>query len=325
MSEVEFYSDPTIPLFYRKWTESSPSERSALKRVRIALTEKCNFACKICYNEGMSEISKALTVQEVELITEAIAPYISEIKLVGGEPLMHPNFGEIAELCSCVCQTTVTTNGCFLERWIQPLSRFIGKITVSVQSLRPDLYRSLMGTRRGPERVLGQISLFTKMTGIPVSVNCVVTKENAPFILDFVDGIIASGVTYVNLLGLLQVTDKDREMYYPLADIISVFTEKYGQPDVVSGSRLRFDARNDSAYIDVVYQFCMVGCDICRTDGFIRFDPTPAISFCLASESISIKEAIDLKDPMKIRQLFLLAADQMGKPTGYKYQVNSRR
>ncbi len=323
MSVREFYSDSAMPLFYQEWANNSGKEPLSSKKVRIAITEKCNFACPFCYNEGMSNISKILSVGDIRLIAEAISPYVSGLKIVGGEPLLHPQFGEVVELCSKTCSTTVTTNGFFLDRWTKYLERLTG-ITVSIQSLNPEIYRSLMGTRFGPEVVLRQISLFTEKTEIPVSVNCVLTNENSPSILNFIEEIVSCGANAVNLLGLLCITDKDKEGYYPLTSIVAILTDKYGQPEVVSSTRLRFRIK-ESVHTDVVYQFCMVGCGVCRTDGFIRFDPTPAISYCLASGPISIKEEIDSKDPLKIRQLFLRAVNQMGQPTGYKYQVVSRR
>lgn len=260
---------------------------------------------------------------DIRLIIEAISPFVSELKLVGGEPLLHPQFGEVAELCSKTCPTTVTTNGFFLGRWTEYLRKLTG-ITVSIQSLNPEIYRSLMGTRFGPEKVLEQVRSFTLATGMPISVNCVVTNENAPSILNFVEEVASCGVKAVNLLGLLQITEEDKKRHYPLPSIVAMLADKYGQPEVASSTRLRFRIKED-VYADVVYQFCMVGCSVCRTDGFIRFDPTPAISYCLASEPISIKDPISSNDSLHIRQLFLEAVGRMGQPTGYEYQILSRR
>ena len=67
----------------------------------LEITDHCDLACPICLVDCRPR--RHLTVQEVEGILEALTAsegQIDVLNLSGGEPLLHPRFAEIAEMCA---------------------------------------------------------------------------------------------------------------------------------------------------------------------------------------------------------------------------------
>ena len=84
----------------------------------INITERCNFNCLHCYEAVDNEILREeMSLENCrKLLEEAASCGIQNIKITGGEPLMHPDFMEIVR---CVYQNDMTvdrinTNGFFL-------------------------------------------------------------------------------------------------------------------------------------------------------------------------------------------------------------------
>ncbi len=83
-----------------------------------SLTSKCNYACEYCYQRGTvkEHCSDETTDAVLELFSELPGSWL--IKLVGGEPLIHPRFFEICE--------TIVKNGhslCTTTNFSLPMSR----------------------------------------------------------------------------------------------------------------------------------------------------------------------------------------------------------
>ena len=68
----------------------------------INITERCNFNCLHCYEAVDNEILREeMSLENCrKLLEEAASCGIQNIKITGGEPLMHPDFMEIVR---CVC------------------------------------------------------------------------------------------------------------------------------------------------------------------------------------------------------------------------------
>jgi hypothetical protein len=70
-----------------------------LRWLFFELTDRCNLKCRHCGSSCTAE-GQALTIDDVErtLRTVQQSPYKPTICLTGGEPMMHPDFFEIAGL-----------------------------------------------------------------------------------------------------------------------------------------------------------------------------------------------------------------------------------
>ena len=319
MTPTEFEEDAYIPAMRARWSNAPCTEPFASGRLRISLTQKCNFGCPFCYNEGSPGVTESLTAEDLGFLLDVAAPYIRTIKLTGGEPLAHRGFDTMAALCSACRPTTLTTNGSLLTRHLQSLS-WMSSVTVSIQSLHQARYHQLMGTDHLVSKVIADIKTSIAATGTPFQINCVVTRETLDDVLDLCRVAHEIGVSQVNLLGMLKLAEGDVANYVPYYQVAEMIAGEFGEPTAATSTRLRFSSTPEFV-VDLVYQYCSIGCDVCRSDGFIRVDPTLALSYCLAARPIPIREAVKARDAPSLAHVFAEAIAAMGFPDGHAPQI----
>lgn len=80
-----------------------------INNVELNMTFACNLKCKGCNRLcNLTRLDDDMTVQQVEKFVQNLAfekRHISRVKLVGGEPTVHPQFMEICEVLSSAHQT----------------------------------------------------------------------------------------------------------------------------------------------------------------------------------------------------------------------------
>jgi len=124
-------------------------ERPVLN-LRVSVTQKCDKHCPYCHREGETDPSTVMTVEEiVRIVRIAISLGISRVKLTGGEPLLRKEIVEIVRGINGVQGLTdlsMTTNGIYLKGLAKDLKAAgLGRVNVSLPTLDPDVYNSLMG------------------------------------------------------------------------------------------------------------------------------------------------------------------------------------
>src|SRR6056297_706404 len=90
--------------------------------VRISLTDRCNFDCVYCHNEGlgdtrgpMAPADDELTTDEVVRILDVVSEFgIEKVKFTGGEPMLREDLEEIIRRVPDGMEVSLTTNGTFL-------------------------------------------------------------------------------------------------------------------------------------------------------------------------------------------------------------------
>lgn len=87
-----------------------------LRSIYFYLTEGCNLACRHCWIAPKFDESGIMPAIPVDLfrkvIDEAMPLGLKNIKLTGGEPLMHPRFAELLEIArQNNLGVTIETNG----------------------------------------------------------------------------------------------------------------------------------------------------------------------------------------------------------------------
>lgn len=107
-----------------------------LKRAYVEITNVCNLRCAFC--PGTRRAPRFMTVEEFRTITQKLRGTVSYLYLhVMGEPLLHPQLGELLEVAAeggfRIC---ITTNGTLLpdagERLLH--ARGLHKVSVSLHS-----------------------------------------------------------------------------------------------------------------------------------------------------------------------------------------------
>ncbi|MDO5403062.1 MAG: radical SAM/SPASM domain-containing protein [Eubacteriales bacterium] len=105
------------------------------KRIYIEITSSCNLNCSFC-QETLRE-AKFMTVEEFSHVLSEIRPYTNYIYLhVKGEPLLHPRFLDILQLCqNSGITVNLTTNGTLLKNKLPELIQYpVHQINLSMHS-----------------------------------------------------------------------------------------------------------------------------------------------------------------------------------------------
>src|SRR5688572_3708491 len=164
--------------------ETGPRSISAVRVLRISVTDRCNFRCVYCMpEEGVRWLAKEdiLTFEEVADVVRAAVEIhgIRRFKLTGGEPTVRHNITDLVRMLRIVDgieDLSLTTNGMLLEDLAGPMREAgLDRVTVSIDSLQADRFKRI--TRTG--------DLATVMRGLdraedvglaPLKINCVTMR-----------------------------------------------------------------------------------------------------------------------------------------------------
>ncbi len=159
-----------------------------LRDLRISVTDRCNFRCPYCmpaeiYGENYTFLPKPqlLTFEEIERIARLTVELgVEKIRLTGGEPLLRHELPRLIERLAAidgVRDLTLTTNGFLLAKQARALADAgLHRVTVSLDSHDPAVFRAMSGRDFGPERVLEGIDAAADAGLTPIKINCVVQR-----------------------------------------------------------------------------------------------------------------------------------------------------
>jgi cyclic pyranopterin phosphate synthase len=135
--------------------DTGPRSIRAVKVLRISVTDRCNFRCVYCMPEdGVRWLPKEgiLTFEEIVQVVRAAVDVhgIRRFKLTGGEPTVRHGIVELVRMLRQVPEIedlSLTTNGLLLPDLARPLKDAgLDRVTVSIDSLRPDRFRRITRT-----------------------------------------------------------------------------------------------------------------------------------------------------------------------------------
>jgi GTP 3',8-cyclase len=153
--------------------------------LRVSLTDRCNLRCAYCMPpEGLDWLPapEVLTGDEiVRLITIGVSLLgIREVRFTGGEPLLRRDLESIVARAAALeprPDISLTTNGIGLTRRAERLrAAGLDRINVSVDTLRPEVFRKLARRDRLPD-VLDGLAAAAAAGLTPVKVNAVLMRE----------------------------------------------------------------------------------------------------------------------------------------------------
>lgn len=158
------------------------------RKLRVSITDGCNFNCFFCHNEGQGRITSGtgrMSVSEITKIIEiAVRCGIQSVKLTGGEPLVY-RYGDenIIHLVTKIVALkqsgldftlSMITNGYLLEKYASALKEAgLERVNVSVSTLNEDLFYSHIrqGKSGSPHRIIEGISAAAAVGLRPIKVN----------------------------------------------------------------------------------------------------------------------------------------------------------
>ena len=108
------------------------------QRIYVEITNACNLRCEFC--AGTSRPVASMKPDFFEQVLRQVAPLTKQVCLhVLGEPLLHPDFGTIMDMCQAAgLAVNLTTNATLLSRTSDLLLRAkaLRQVNFSMQSLR---------------------------------------------------------------------------------------------------------------------------------------------------------------------------------------------
>ena len=164
--------------------------------LRISVTDRCNLRCKYCMPNGAKFLShdKILSYEEFLRIAKvAVSLGINRFKITGGEPLVRKDCDKfIKELKQMrgVEQVTLTTNGLFLEQYLELFREIsLDGINISLDSLDEATMRRISGYmgEKNPVAIILNALQKSVEYGIRTKINAVLLKASESEILPLVN------------------------------------------------------------------------------------------------------------------------------------------
>lgn len=261
-------------------------ERTFWNKLRILVTNRCNYSCSYCHNEGQVKNVKANDMKLNDLIR--IVDYIngqdiSEIHFSGGEPFLNK---EIVEMIEYVDKTTNWGIGCatnlsrITKEQIFRLAKTRVKFNIQFPYANSKMFHYSTGNSNY-NYILEQI-YNVKRAGIRIGLNTVVQSNDLQNIKNIIDFAIEHqlSVKFLPELGL-KGSDKFKETIYPLLKDLSCDVTDKGT------GALRWIIEKDGKRIVVLYidSPCFNN-DIseCREFGELRIHPDMSLQPCIFKE-----------------------------------------
>jgi cyclic pyranopterin phosphate synthase len=188
-----------------------------LRDLRISVTDRCNFRCIYCmpreiFGRDYAFVPREdlLTFEEITRLTRvAISQGIEKVRLTGGEPLLRKGIAELVGMLHALktpdgreLDIALTTNGSALAHLAPELKAHgLTRITVSLDSLDDETFRSMNDVRFPVQRVLDGIHAAHEAGLGPIKINMVVKRgqndkdvvdvaryfKGSPYILRFIE------------------------------------------------------------------------------------------------------------------------------------------
>ncbi|WP_323172413.1 GTP 3',8-cyclase MoaA [Natrialba sp. PRR66] len=163
--------------------------------VRVSLTDRCNFDCVYCHNEGLGDTRGPMDPQDDEMETDDVVRFlevaaefdVDAVKFTGGEPMLRQDLAEIIERTPDGMEVSLTTNGTFLpDRADELVDAGLDRVNVSQDALDPEDFAAV--TQSGAyERVLEGVEAALDAGLDPVKLNMVVFEQTAGYVPEMVD------------------------------------------------------------------------------------------------------------------------------------------
>ncbi len=207
------------------------------RKLRISVTDRCNFRCDFCMPEKpvWLDQSEVLTFEEMTRAAGILSRMgVDRVRVSGGEPLVRKDVEKLVSMLSSttgITSVSMTTNGALLKEKAALLKTSgLRGVTVSLHSLRPELYDQITGTKEMFWRVMEGIEEAEKVGLTPVKINCVVTRGcNESEILNFAkmahDG--NRTVRFIEYMPFDGTKFWDTSMVVPGSEIVETISSRY--------------------------------------------------------------------------------------------------
>ncbi|MEF8785327.1 MAG: radical SAM protein, partial [Haloarculaceae archaeon] len=163
--------------------------------IRVSLTDRCNFDCVYCHNEGLGDTRGPMDPQDGEMTTDEVVRIlevvhefgVEKVKFTGGEPMLRQDLTEIIQRVPDEMEVSMTTNGTFLPgRAAELAAAGLTRVNVSQDAIDPEAFAEL--TKSGAyDKVIEGVEAALEAGLAPVKLNMVVMEPTAGYVPRMVD------------------------------------------------------------------------------------------------------------------------------------------
>jgi cyclic pyranopterin phosphate synthase len=223
---------------------NSPRDTLArpVRDLRISVMDRCNFRCPYCmprekYHERYKFLNshQRLSFDEIVRVSKLFVKLgVRKLRLTGGEPLLRTNLSDlIGDLTDIpgVEDVALTTNGVLLGRYAAELKAAgLKRITVSLDSLDPDVFARMSGGFGGLNDVLDGIDHARNAGLDPIKINAVIQRGvNDHTALDLVKRFRGTGVI-VRFIEYMDVGNRNEwkpDVVVPSGELMARISERW--------------------------------------------------------------------------------------------------
>ena len=163
--------------------------------VRVSLTDRCNFDCVYCHNEGLGDTRGPMAPRDHEMSTDDVVRFlevarefeVDAVKLTGGEPLLRQDVEEIVRRAPDGMAVSMTTNGTMLPGRAEDLvDAGLERVNVSQDALDEETFKQV--TQAGAyDAVMDGVEAALDAGLAPVKLNMVVFERTAGYVPEMVE------------------------------------------------------------------------------------------------------------------------------------------
>jgi GTP 3',8-cyclase len=271
--------------------------------LRVSVTDRCDLRCVYCMSEHMTFLPKAqvLTLEEIDRIASAFVGLgTRKLRITGGEPLVRKGVMDLIRSLGrhlksgALDEITLTTNGTQLAEFAEPLAEAgVRRINVSLDTLKPDLFRTL--TRGGDlAKVMAGIDA-AQAAGLRVKINAVALQhDNAAELPDLIRWAHGRGadVTLIETMPMGEVEADRTDQYLSLTTLRAELESFWTLTDlaVTTGGPARYvEVAETGGRLGFITPLSHNFCEACNR---VRLTCTGTLHTCLGQEDAADLRAV---------------------------------
>jgi cyclic pyranopterin phosphate synthase len=208
-----------------------------LGSLRVSVTDRCNLRCRYCMPEQdyvWLPKQSILTFEEIARLVGIFTSLgVEKVRLTGGEPLLRHDLSTLTGMLATnpgVRDLALTTNGVLLAKHAASLKQAgLGRVTVSLDTLRPDRMRELARTDRHADVLEGIAA--ARVAGFPLKLNTVVMRGvNDDELVDLIEFARAheAEIRFIEYMDVGGATGWSAAQVVSQREMLEVLSRRYG-------------------------------------------------------------------------------------------------
>lgn len=212
--------------------------RRPLANLRVSVTDRCNLRCRYCMPEAeyvWLPRRDLLTFEEISTLVDVFVSLgVDKVRITGGEPLLRHDLPTLVGMLSAkpgVWDLAMTTNGVLLADHVEALrDAGLGRVTVSLDTLRPDRAREL-NQRNSHAAVLAGIASVPRAGLTQTKIDTVAMRGvNDDELVDLIEfgRTVPAEVRFIEYMDVGGATSWSPDLVLARAEMLSRLSDHYG-------------------------------------------------------------------------------------------------